>query len=267
MKSTRIAALLAVAAIMVLSVGCSTVGPDAGHQIVLVEKPYLFGHGGIENDPITAGRTVVALSTEGVDVNMQPQKYEVEMDDIQTSDGVPITFHAIAVLQITDSVKLISTFGPQWYENDVLEPYKTMVRQQVRHHTMNETAISTEALDQIDNSIKTDLESFLKQKGLPVVLITQTVGKANPPADVKNQRIQTATQEQRIQTEQQTAKAEDQRKVAETARAQADNAYRQALGLSPEQFIELEKIKMQRDACAHGTCIFGNGTPIINTGK
>jgi len=265
MKSTRITALLAVAAIMLFSVGCSTVSPDAGHQIVLIEKPYFFGHGGIETDPITAGRTVVAVSTEGVDVNMQPQKYEVEMDDIQTSDGVPITFHAIAVLQITDSVKLITTFGPQWYENDVLEPYKTMVRQQVRQHSMNETAISTQALDQIDNSIKTDLEAFLTQKGLPVKLITQTVGKANPPEDVKHQRIATATQEQRIQTEMQTAKAEDQRKVAETARAEADNAYREAMHLSPEQFIELKKIDMQRDACQKGTCIFGNGTPIINT--
>ena len=130
---------------------------------------------------------------------------------------------------------------------------------------MNETAISTQALDQIDNSIKSDLEKFLVEKGLPVKLITQTVGKANPPEDVKHQRIATATQEQRIQTEMQTAKAEDQRKVAETSRAQADNAYREAMHLSPEQFIELKKIEMQRDACQKGTCIFGNGTPIINT--
>lgn len=265
MKSTRIAALLAVAVIMLFSVGCSSYSPDAGHAVVLVEKPMIFGHGGVDSEAVTTGRTFTALTTEGVDVNMQPAKYEVEMDDIQTSDGVPITFHAIAVLQVNDAVKLIATFGPQWYENDVLEPYKTMVRQQVRQHTMNETAISTTALDQIDNSIKNDLETFLKQKGLPVTLITQTVGKANPPADVKNQRIQTATQEQRIQTEMQTAKAEDQRKVAETARAQADNAYRMALGLSPEQFIELEKIKMQKDACAHSTCIFGNGQALVTS--
>lgn len=256
--------LVALFAILFL-VGCSTVSPDAGHAVVLIEKPYFFGHGGVEPEAITTGRSVVALSTEGVDVNLQPQKYEVEMDDIQTSDGVPITFHAIAVLQVTDSVKLISVFGPQWYENDVLEPYKTMVRQQVRQHTMNETAISTVALDQIDNSIKSDLEKFLKEKNLPVVLITQTVGKANPPEDVKHQRIATATQEQRIQTEMQTAKAEDQRKMAETSRAEADNAYREAMHLSPEQFIELKKIDMQRDACQKGTCIFGNGTPIINT--
>jgi regulator of protease activity HflC (stomatin/prohibitin superfamily) len=260
--------LLLVAMLAILSfVGCSTVSPDAGHQVVLIQKPMIFGHGGVDPEPVATGREFIALTTQDVDVNMQPQKYEVEMDDIQTSDGVPITFHAIVVLQITDAVKLISVFGPQWYENNVLEPYKTMVRQQVRQHSMNETAISTVALDQIDNSIKSDLETFLKEKGLPVKLVTMTVGKANPPENVKHQRIETATQEQRIQTEMQTAKAEIQRKQAEQNRAEADNAYRESMHLSPEQFIELKKIEMQREACAHGTCIFGNGTPIINTGK
>jgi regulator of protease activity HflC (stomatin/prohibitin superfamily) len=261
----RITGLAVIAILAFFTVGCSSYSPDAGHQIVLIQKPYFFGHGGVEADPVTTGRSYTAVSTDGVDVNMQPQKYEVEMDDTMTSDGVPITFHAIVVLQVTDSVKLISTFGEKWYENDVLEPYKTMVRQTVRQHGMNETAISTTALDQIDNDIKTQLEAFLVQKQLPVKLVTMTVGRANPPDSIKNQRIETAAQEQRIQTEKQTALAEDQRAVAETARAKADNSYRQALGLSPEQFIELEKIKMQRDACQHGTCIFGNGTPIVNT--
>jgi len=246
---------------------CSSVSPDAGHQVVLVQKPIIFGHGGVDPKPVSTGRTFIALTTQDIDVNMQPEKYEVQMDDTMTSDGVPVTFHAIVTLQVTDSVQLISVFGPNWYENNVLEPYKTMVRQSVRQHGMNETAISTTALDQIDNDIKSQLEAFLKAKNLPVRLVTMTVGKANPPDSIKNQRIETATQEQRIQTEKQTALAEIQRKQAETARADADNAYREAMHLSPEQFIELERIKMQRDACSNGTCIFGNGTPIINTGK
>jgi hypothetical protein len=51
------------------------------------------------------------------------------MADTMTSDGVPITFHAITVLQVTDSVSLIKNFGPDWYKNNLEEPFKTMVRQ------------------------------------------------------------------------------------------------------------------------------------------
>jgi hypothetical protein len=56
------------------------------------------------------------------------------------------------------------------------------------------------------------LEKFIADKSLPVKLVTMTVGKANPPDSVRHQRIETATQEQRIQPEKQTRLAEDQRK-------------------------------------------------------
>jgi regulator of protease activity HflC (stomatin/prohibitin superfamily) len=262
---------IAVAATILLG-GCSVYSPDAGHEVVLVEKPWLLGHGGVDAESVKTGRTYAAISTDGVDVYMQPQKFETEMADTMTSDGVPITFHAITVLQVTDSVSLIKNFGPDWYKNNLEEPFKTMVRQAVRKHGMNETAISTTALDAIDAEIRDQIVAFIKEKNLPVKLVTMTVGKANPPDAVKNQRVETATQEQRIQTEKQTKLAEDQRQQAEQSRANADNAYREAMHLSPEQFIQLETINMQRQVCgdkgkANCTFIQNGTTPVYNLGR
>lgn len=236
--------------------GCSVYAPDAGHEVVLIQKPWFFGHGGVEDQPVKPGRTWAAYTTEGVDVYMQPQKYETEMHDTMTSDGVPISFHAIMVLQVVDSVSLIKNFGPHWYENNLQEPFKTMVRQAVRRRGMNETAISTTALDAIDEEIRDNLVGFIKEKNLPVKLVTMTVGRANPPDAIKNQRIETAAQEQRIQTEIQIKNAETQRKAAEEARAAADNAYRQAIGLSPEQYVQLKRIEMERAVCEQAKCTF-----------
>ncbi|MGD0297117.1 MAG: hypothetical protein ABSE86_08370 [Bryobacteraceae bacterium] len=67
-----------------------------------------------------------------------------------------------------------------------------MVRQAVRKRGMNETAISTTALDSINAEIHDNLIAFFKDKGLPVRLITMTAGKANPPDAIKHQRIDTA---------------------------------------------------------------------------
>ena len=121
-KMKRLIGLLA----LVLA-GCNSYSPDAGHEVVLVEKPIFFGHGGVDADPVKTGRTFTAATTAGVDVNMQPQKFEAQMSDMMTSDGVPITFHAIIVLQVTDSVSLIKNFGPEWYKNNLEEQFKTMV--------------------------------------------------------------------------------------------------------------------------------------------
>jgi regulator of protease activity HflC (stomatin/prohibitin superfamily) len=263
---------LAVFGLAVLLSACSNYSPDAGHEIVLIKKPWIFGHGGVDPEPVKTGRTFAALTTDGVDVYMQPQKFEVNLPDTMTSDGVPISFHAIVVLQVIDSVSLIKNFGPQWYLNNVEQPFATMVRQAVRKRGMNETAISTTALDAIDDEIRNDLTAFMKEKALPVKLVTMTVGRANPPDSIKGQRIETATQEQRIQTEKQMKLAEDQRMQAEQSRANADNAYRESMHLSPEQFIQLETIKMQAAVCGpHGkaTCTFiQNGTaPVYNLGK
>lgn len=252
--------------------GCSSYGPDAGHEVVLVQKPWFFGHGGVMEDPVKTGRVIAALTTDGIDVSMQPQRFEANIQDAMTSDGVPLDFHAVAVLQVTDSVKLIKTFGPQWFHNNLEQPFLTSIRQAVRKHGMNETAISTTAIDAIDSEIRAALLKYVGvESGLPVRLVSVTVGRANPPDSVKNQRIETAAQQQRIQTEQQKKLAEDQRKMAEESRAQADNAYREAMHLSPEQFIQLEVLKMQTAVCGPGksTCTFiqNGATPVYNLGR
>lgn len=247
--------------------GCHGVGPDAGHEAVLIQKPWFFGHGGVEEYPVKTGLTFVAWSTSGIDVNMQPERVEVDLPDTMTSDGVPISFHAVLTYQVTDSVRLVRDFGEKWYTNNLAQPFSTAVRQSVRKHGMNETAISTTAIDAIDQEIRDAVASSIASQNLPVKLITLTVGRANPPDSVKNQRVETAAQQQRIETEKQKKLAEDQRMLAEQSRAAADNAYRQAMTLSPEQFLQLETIKMQHDVCGKSQCTFiqnGTATPVLN---
>jgi regulator of protease activity HflC (stomatin/prohibitin superfamily) len=264
--SGRVVATFAILAVIAAGfVGCSNYAPDAGHEIVLVEKPLIFGHGGVNPIPVKTGRTFTAVTTSGIDVEMRPQRYEADLPDTMTSDGVPVSFHTIITLQVVDSVSLVKNFGEQWYRQNLEQPFAQFVRQAVRKHGMNETAISTTALDEIDAEIHDRLVAFIAETKLPVRLITVTVGRANPPDAIKNQRIETAAQEQRIQTEKQIKMAEDQRKLAEESRAAADNAYRQALGLSAEQYVQLKRIEMEAKVCSEGKCTFidGQALPII----
>jgi len=81
-------ALLLVLTLSMLA-GCRMYSPDAGHEIVLVEKPMIFGHGGIDPEPVKTGLSITAPTTEGVDVYMQPFKYETQLDDTMTKTGFP----------------------------------------------------------------------------------------------------------------------------------------------------------------------------------
>jgi regulator of protease activity HflC (stomatin/prohibitin superfamily) len=248
---------------------CHRVAPDAGQEAVLVKKPWIFGSGGVASQPVKTGLSWRALSTEAVYVVVVPQQHGIHFDDLMSSDGVPLDFDAVIRLQVIDTVRLISAFGAQWFENNVQAEFSNRVRQAVRKHGMNETAIQTTAVDAIDLEVSQAMEAYIKQANLPIKLIDVTVGRANPPDTVKNQRISTAEQEQRSNTERQRKLAEDARLMAESSRAAADNAYRNAMNLSPEQFLRLEKIHMQDRVCARGGCTFidGDATPVINTGS
>jgi uncharacterized membrane protein YqiK len=260
--------------IVALMVGCRTVQPDAGHEAVLVRKPLIFGSGGVDETPVKTGLKYVAFTTTGIDVNMQPLRIDVEFSDLMTMDGVPIDFHAVLTLQVTDSVKLVRDFGhdfsgnaPGFWMRNLEQPYRTAVRDAVKSHGMNEMAIQATAAESVDKVVTEHLLTIIKETGVPVRVLDMSLGRANPPDAILHQRVETAAQEQRINTEKQKKLAEDQRKMAEESRAAADQAYNQKMGLNSEQYVALQAIAMQREVCGKGSCTFlygGNAVPLIN---
>jgi hypothetical protein len=259
--------------------GCSAAAPDAGHEAVWVMKPMLFGHGGVDPVPVKTGRSYGAITSSAVDVSMLPQRVDMEFDDMMTKSGVPVSFHVVATFRVIDSVKLVTSFGADrddrgnwgFWDRNVDQPLRTAVRDAVKQRDMQEMAISQTAADAVGQEVSTAANEIIEKSGIPIVFTAMNVGRVNPPDAIKNQRIATAEQEQRAITEQQTKLAEDQRKAAETSRAAADNAYRQAMQLSPDQFLQLERIKMQREVCATqgSNCTFfigGGVTPVREVG-
>lgn len=268
-------ALIGAGVLFVLFIGtwifaCHQVKPDAGHEAVLIHKPWFIGDGGVDPTPIKTGQRWIWKTTDAVEVSMLPQQFTVKFDDIMSSDGVPLDFDSVIRLKVTDSVALISQFGPDWYKANVEAEFANRVRQAVRKRGMNETAISTTAIDEIDAEVSAAMVKYIEEANLPLQLVQVTVGKANPPDSVKSQRVATAQEQQRALTENQRKLAEDQRKAAEESRAAADNAYRNMMTLSAEQFLRLEAIKMQKEVCIYGHCTFITGasvSPVVNAGQ
>jgi len=281
MKKRILVALLGATVALGLA-GCSVASPDAGHQAVWVMKPWFFGHGGIDPTPVTTGRSYGALTSQAIDVNMLPQRVDMNFDDMMTKSGVPVSFHVVLAFKVTDPVKLVTQFGADvddrgnwgFWNRNLDQPIRTAVRDSVKQRDMQEMAIDQTASDAVGREVTAAATKIVTEAGIPIMFPADqiNVGRVNPPDAIKNQRIETAAQEQRAITEQQTKLAEDQRKAAETSRAAADNAYREAMGLSPQQFIQLETIKMQRDVCgrpgANCTIFMGGGpVPTLDVGR
>ncbi len=253
--------------------GCSTVSPDAGTQAVLIDKPLWFGSGGVQDKPVNPGLVWRFWSTEAIYVNVQPRQQEVQFDDLMTFDGVPLDFHAAVQYKITDAVTLVKKFGADdgpngmgFFHRILSKPFEQIVRDAVKKHGLNEMAINVTAADEVDAEITARFSELISKLQIPIELSNVTLGRANPPDAIKHQRIATAEQEQRQKTEQQAKLAEDQRKAHEESRAAADKAYNDKMGLTSEQYLQLEQIKMLRGVCGNGNCTFINGEalPTLN---
>jgi regulator of protease activity HflC (stomatin/prohibitin superfamily) len=254
---------------LLLAVGltaCGSAAPDAGEEAVLIRQPRFFGHGGVDDTPVRTGLKYVAPSTRVVMVNMQPRQQEITFDDLFTADGVPLDFHSAVQYRITDSVKLVRDFGADdgpkgmgFFVRNLEQQYRMIVRDAVKKHGLNEMAINVSAADAVDREVTDRFKEVIANVGVPITLLGVTLGRASPPDAIKHQRIATAEQEQRQKTEQQAKLAEDQRRAHEESRALADNAYRESMKLSVEQYIALMQINMLRETCAGGKCTFING--------
>jgi regulator of protease activity HflC (stomatin/prohibitin superfamily) len=269
----RAVMFLAICAVVV-SAGCiKSVSPDPGHEAVLMRKPLFFGSGGLDETPVKPGRKYVAWTTSATHVNMQPARVDAMFDDLMTSDGVPIDFHAVVSYRITDSPKLVRDFGadqndqgvPGFWTRNLDQPFRTATRDAVKKRGMNEMAILATAAEAVDKEVTAHLHAIVKETGVPIHVIDVTLGRANPPDEIKSQRVATAEQEQRVNTERQRKLAEDMRKAAEESRAAADQAYIQRMGLSAQQYVALEAIKMQREVCGGGKCTFLLGGGVVPT--
>ena len=85
------------------------------------------------------------------------------------------------------------------------------------------------------------MDSLSKEKEFPIVIKQVTIGKATPNEKQLEEMNNTAKAVQAKQTQERQAEVEIAREKAERQRAKADKAYREELGLTIPQFIELRK--------------------------
>lgn len=252
-----ISVLVAFISLALVSAGCHSVEPDAGEEAVLIYKPWIFGHGGVEKQPITTGLTWVAWTTGAVIYNIKPMQFDELFTDMITKDNNPVDFNAYIEIRIIggSTPELHEKWGNDWYKNKIQEKFRTFNRDYCRSKTMFElTTGGAEITGDMQNSLMNQVVEYVAQittkdgfKTPPLEINRVTVGKISPPKDVIEETIKTAAQKQRIKTEQSRAEAELSRKQAEQNKALADMAYRNQMSMSNVEYLKLRSIEIQKE--------------------
>jgi len=242
----------------ILSIGLALMGTgcvaiEAGHEGVLVEQPYIFGHGGVDPVPSKTGRIWVVPTTKVIDVDVRPGQY-AEHFDIISAENAPVSFDAFLIANVIEqrTPELIQHFGPHWYANNVKEAFRTFVREEVQKYPLFQLTTDPGTRARLQDAVEQEVKIKLigKQK-IPVLVNRIVIGSILPPKTVLDQTVQTIVQEQRKITMTEFQKAEESREKAERQRGMADRAYREHLGLSAVEFVDLRRIEVQKEIVGH----------------
>jgi regulator of protease activity HflC (stomatin/prohibitin superfamily) len=242
-----------------------TVSP--GSEVVLIDQPYFFGHEGVRSQTIKSGRELIWDSTKTVEVSMVPQVIKVDFDDISSKDNILLDFSTSIQFQVTDAAVITAKYGDNWFNNNILQPYSMIVRQNVKAQEMGHLMSDPNTATVVDQTVTDQVRAVVAAAKIPVRILDVTLGRAKPNENVLKQMNETAAEQQRFKTLVASTIAEQQRQKSEEARAKADNAYRNAMQMNPEQFVRLQEAKLYSDACKGSEhCIITSGQgPVVFT--
>lgn len=225
---------------------CHGVRPEADEEAVLIKKPWFFGHGGVEESPVTTGCTWCCWSTSSETFKITPIKYEETLDDIISNENTPLDFKTQIVLRIEKgkSPILLKNYGTNWYNNNIKEVYNNLTRHYVSQYSPFDLTSNREVIAHIDSCVKADMIKYIARlsndKEFPIVVENVITGRAIPNQAQLKEMNNTAAQIQTKQTQERRKEMEVAREQAERQRAISDKAYQREMGLSAEQFISLK---------------------------
>jgi regulator of protease activity HflC (stomatin/prohibitin superfamily) len=235
---------------VVLLTSCHSVSPDADEEAVLIYKPWFFGHGGVEMEAVESGLTWCWWSTHSETFKIVPVKHQVDMDDLFSDDNTPLDFHTIIITQIEKGKFpiLLQNYGVDWFNTNIYNYYCNLVRDHISQHSPFDLMSNRAILNGIDHKILAQMQLHIKElsqdREFPVIIKQVTIGKATPNAEQLAEMNKTAKAVQAKQTQEREVEVQIAREKSERQRAIADKAYREELGLSTQDFINLKWIEM-----------------------
>lgn len=258
-------------ALSVMLTSCYRVKPDGGQESVLVYKPFLFGHGGVDSEPVSTGATWCVITTDHVEFPITPITITEDFKNMIPSDNTPVSFSVYLKCKIKEgrTPELYKNFSSNWYEHSLQASFRTMVRDKASAFKMFDLASKREISSQLEKDIYKDILEYANKLNLPVDLMQVSIGAITPPEQVLTETKNTAAQNQSILTQGARKLAEDARKSAEEAKALADKAYQNKFGMTTEQYLMLRQLEIEKEKVElikdnkNISIIFGNANTVL----
>lgn len=249
-KTKNLFSILVMAIFSVLFMtSCSSVTVDGGQEVVFIEKPLLFGKGGVDPTPLTDGREWIAVTTSTVTFNVTPVTYTEAFNDMMPADNTPIDLNAyFKIRPIPGKTPLLyKNFTQDWYKHSLQAHFRTLVRDEASPYRMFDLTSRRDTSARIQAVVLAKARAYIDSLDIPVDLQEVIIGAATPPSEVLEENKRTAAQNQNKLTQDARAAAELARKQAEINKAVADKAYKTEMNMTTSEYLQLRSLEIEKE--------------------
>lgn len=244
---------------------------NIGEEAVIIKKPWFLGAKGIEKNSISTGTIWGVSSSEIKLISLRPFNIEDSFSNLFTEDNIPVDFNISLVFRYKkgEGSALIENFGAdkEWYKSLISKPLHNSTEIAIKKQIFNDLYYNENISNEIKKDILFGIKELIKERAIPVNLISITIGKITPPKELIESAIKRETEKNRVAFHQ-------LRKEAEKTSAEADRAYMIKMNMNPKEYIKMKQIELdtkklanQRYAIDHAKDSNGSIKVQIDMGK
>lgn len=173
----KILAVLSLVMIVLTAVlGFQTVEVQDGYEVVVIDKPWLFGQEGIREGTFKSGRVTVSASSKVIQINMQPQYAELVAENTRSKDSLDRAHDTFAAkvnfrYQFTDAKAYAMRGDPYWFTDRMDFVFRDRVIQEYAGFTRAEINDFMSFSPKINANLVTGFNDELRKAGIPVQVL------------------------------------------------------------------------------------------------
>lgn len=260
----KIALMMISIVAMLTMTSCTYESIDENQVGILVQRPYLFGSDGTQ--VLHPGRHVIAESSSLYLMDATPHRFVEKFTNLTTKDKSDVDFDFTFVMKIDPDKAdvLYRGWGFEWYERNLEKEFRRSIRNKGMSYDMSLITSDPKIAKEIEDHVIEECRDIIKELKMPIGLVSVSMGKAEPPKEVLDERSATAAAKQRENTLIQIGKNLDQEKENEGKRAVKDQEYMKKMNLSTTQFVQLEQLRVQEVAYKKAQTVIVDGSSQSN---
>lgn len=157
-----------------------TVEVEEGWEVVLIDKPYLFGREGVRPETVKAGTVTVWRSTKVVSINMGQLLSNFTTDYVRAKDlgrdprsyrGDDFDVSVDIRAQITDPITYAQDSSKDWFSGNMDSTFRDRVVQEYAAYTRAQMNDFPTFSKKMNASLRQGFNEELRKAGVPVAVL------------------------------------------------------------------------------------------------